>query len=149
MENSWAAASALNPQTAYGGDVITRIDYCRGNPEGISVLRSVLIGQLELMLDEVLGKGRSREQVYLMTAAGNTTMLHILAGVNPLSLAVAPFRPTFLKSLVVEGERSGLPIARRGRACLFAGRGGLCRRGYYLRPHGNRLPVLLRQHLIR
>ena len=113
--------SALNPQTAYGGDVITRIDYCRGNQEGISVLKSVLIGQLGLMLDEVLGKGRSREQVYLMTAAGNTTMLHILAGVNPLSLAVAPFRPTFLKSLVVEGERSGLPIAGRGRVVFLPG----------------------------
>ena len=115
------ASSALNPQTAYGGDVITRIDYCRENPEGIGVLRSALIGQLELMLDEALGKGRSRDQVYLMTAAGNTTMLHILAGVNPLSLALAPFRPTFLKSLAVEGERSGLPIARRGRLVLLPG----------------------------
>jgi uncharacterized 2Fe-2S/4Fe-4S cluster protein (DUF4445 family) len=114
-------SSALNPQTAYGGDVITRIDYCRENPEGISVLRSALIGQLESMLDEVLGEERSREQVYLMTAAGNTTMLHILAGVNPLSLALAPFRPTFLKSLVVEGERSGLPIASRGRLVFLPG----------------------------
>ena len=114
-------SSALNPQTAYGGDVITRIDYCRENPEGISVLRSALIGQLESMLDEVLGEERSRDQVYLMTAAGNTTMLHILAGVNPLSLALAPFRPTFLKSLVVEGERSGLPIASRGRLVFLPG----------------------------
>jgi len=114
-------SSALNPQTAYGGDVITRIDYCRENPDGISVLRSALIGQLESMLDEVLGEERSREQVYLMTAAGNTTMLHILAGVNPLSLALAPFRPTFLKSLVVEGERSGLPIASRGRLVFLPG----------------------------
>ncbi|MGO9572678.1 MAG: ASKHA domain-containing protein [Desulfomonilaceae bacterium] len=114
-------SSALNPQTSYGGDVITRINYCRENPNGVSVLRSALIGQLGLMLDEALGQGRSRGQVSLMTAAGNTTMLHILAGVNPLSLALAPFRPTFLKPLILEGERSGLPIHPRGRVILLPG----------------------------
>jgi uncharacterized 2Fe-2S/4Fe-4S cluster protein (DUF4445 family) len=114
-------SSALNPQTSYGGDVITRINYCRENPDGVSVLQSELIRQLGVMLDEALGQGRSRDQVYLMTAAGNTTMLHILAGVNPLSLALAPFRPTFLKPLVLEGERSGLPIHPRGRVILLPG----------------------------
>ncbi len=114
-------SSALNPQTSYGGDVITRINYCRENPDGVSVLRSELTRQLGVMLDEALGQGRSRDQVYLMTAAGNTTMLHILAGVNPLSLALAPFRPTFLNPLVLEGERSGLPIHPRGRVILLPG----------------------------
>jgi len=114
-------SSALNPQTSYGGDVITRINYCRENPDGVSVLRSELTRQLGVMLDEALGEGRSRDQVYLMTAAGNTTMLHILAGVNPLSLALAPFRPTFLDALVLEGERSGLPIHPRGRVILLPG----------------------------
>ena len=112
-------SSALNPQTSYGGDVITRINYCREHPDGVSVLRSELTQQLGMMLDEALGEERSRDQVFLMTAAGNTTMLHILAGVNPLSLALAPFRPTFLKSLVLEGERSGLPIHPRGRVILL------------------------------
>ena len=114
-------SSALNPQTAYGGDVITRISYCRNNPDGLSFLRSALIEKLESMLDEVLGGKQSRDQVYLAAAAGNTTMLHILAGVNPLSLALAPFRPAFLKPLVIEGERSGLSMAPRGRLILLPG----------------------------
>ena len=114
-------SSALNPQTAYGGDVITRIVYCRNNPDGLSVLRSVLIEKLESMLDEVLGRDRSRDQVYLAVAAGNTTMLHILAGVNPLPLSLAPFRPAFLKPLVIEEERSGLSMAPGGRLILLPG----------------------------
>jgi uncharacterized 2Fe-2S/4Fe-4S cluster protein (DUF4445 family) len=73
------------------------------------------------MLEEALGRGRTPGQVFLMTAAGNTTMLHILAGVNPLSLALTPFRPAFLKPLVLEGERSGLPIAPQGRLILLPG----------------------------
>jgi len=38
-----------------------------------------------------------------------------------LSLALAPFRPAFLKPLVLEGERSGLPIAPQGRLILLPG----------------------------
>ncbi|MDR3556291.1 MAG: ASKHA domain-containing protein [Syntrophobacteraceae bacterium] len=114
-------SSALNPQTAYGGDVITRIDYCRKEREGLSVLRWALIEQLGVMLDETLGPDLSRDQVYLMSVAANSTMLHILAGVNPVSLALAPFRPVFLKPLVVEAERFGLPIAPRGRLLLLPG----------------------------
>jgi uncharacterized 2Fe-2S/4Fe-4S cluster protein (DUF4445 family) len=48
-------------------------------------------------------------------------MLHILAGVNPLSLALAPFRPTFLRPLVLDGERSGLPLHPQGRVILLPG----------------------------
>ncbi len=121
-------SSALNPQTSYGGDVITRINHCRQNPDGVSNLRSGLTRQLGVMLDEALGQGRSRSQVYLMIAAGNTTMLHILAGVHPLSLAVAPFRPTFLKPLALEGERYSLPIHPQGRLILLPGAAGLYRR---------------------
>ncbi|MCA1959642.1 MAG: ASKHA domain-containing protein [Desulfomonile sp.] len=113
--------SSLNPQTAYGGDVITRITYCRQEPDGLSTLRHALTQKLGEMLDEALGPDHSREQVYLMTVAANTTMLHILAGVEPLSLALAPFRPVFLKSLALTGEQSGLPIHPRGRAILLPG----------------------------
>jgi uncharacterized 2Fe-2S/4Fe-4S cluster protein (DUF4445 family) len=111
-------SSALNPQTAYGGDVITRINFCRENPEGLSTLRSAALKELGTMLDEALGPQRSRDQVYLVTVAANTTMLHILAGVQPLSLGLAPFRPTFLGSVVLTGEQSGLPIHPQAR-CIF------------------------------
>ena len=114
-------SAGLNPQTAYGGDVITRIAYCHREENGLFTLRSVLTEKLGHMMDEALGPDRSRDQVYLMTVAGNTTMLHILAGVHPFSLAMAPYRPTFLRSLVLSGEESGLPIHPRGRAVLLPG----------------------------
>jgi len=166
--------SSLNPQTAYGGDVITRITYCHQEPDGLSTLRDALTQKLGEMLHEALESSLStsfhkcgsvfgpvtpakagvhpappsdwipasagmttewppntapnlgiaslsREQVYLMTVAANTTMLHVLAGVEPLSLALAPFRPAFLKPLILAGEQSGLPIHPRGRALLLPG----------------------------
>lgn len=118
---SIGCTSALNPQTAWGGDVITRIDYCRKERDGLSVLRSALLVQLGTILDEALGPELARDQVYLVSVAGNSTMLHILAGVNPLGLALAPFRPVFLKPLVLTAERCGLPIAPGGRLVLLPG----------------------------
>lgn len=113
---------ALNPQTAYGGDVITRIDYCRHNPEGASVLKAEVTRQIDLMLTEALGAiGSSPNQVRLLTAAGNTTMLHILAGINPSPLASAPFTPAFLKTLVLSGDRLAVQVAPTARIMFLPG----------------------------
>ncbi|HYA41468.1 MAG TPA: ASKHA domain-containing protein, partial [Syntrophobacteraceae bacterium] len=57
----------------------------------------------------------------LAVAAGNTAMLHILAGVYPLSLSLAPYRPVFLKPLVIEAECSGFSMAPGGRLILLPG----------------------------
>lgn len=116
------AGSALNPQTAYGGDVITRIGYCRKEEEGLSRLRAAVVKAVNEMLDEALhSHGASRDQVYLMTIAANSTMLHIIAGVQPLSLALSPFRPIFLRRLTLQGAPAGLPIHPRGRCLLLPG----------------------------
>jgi uncharacterized 2Fe-2S/4Fe-4S cluster protein (DUF4445 family) len=73
------------------------------------------------MLDRALGPLHGRDQVYLMIVAGNTAMLHILAGIQPLSLALAPFRPEFLASLVLDADRSGMPMNPLGRCILLPG----------------------------
>ena len=114
-------SSALNPQTAYGGDVITRISHCRQDQHELSRLQDLAVEKIGAMLDEALGSDRLRDQVYLMTVAGNTTMLHLLAGVYPLSLALAPFRPIFLESLEVRGDELPFPLNPRGRGILLPG----------------------------
>ena len=114
-------SSALNPQTAFGGDVITRINYCRQETEGVQVLAESVIGGLAVMMDEALGPDLTRDRVYLMTVAGNTTMLHILARIQPLSLGLSPFRPAFLNPLVLMGDQSGMPMHPQGRCILLPG----------------------------
>jgi uncharacterized 2Fe-2S/4Fe-4S cluster protein (DUF4445 family) len=115
------ASSALNPQTAYGGDVISRITHCRQDPHELSRLQTLAVEKIGAMLDEALGSDHQRDQVYLITVAGNTTMLHLLAGVYPLSLALAPFRPIFLEPLEVRSDQLPLPLNPRGRGILLPG----------------------------
>jgi uncharacterized 2Fe-2S/4Fe-4S cluster protein (DUF4445 family) len=111
-------ASALNPQTAYGGDVITRIAHCRQDLQAISTLQNLAVEKIGALLEEALGPDHNKEQVYLMMVAANTTMLHLLAGVYPLSLAMAPFRPIFIESLVLGNHHLSLRINPYGR-CIF------------------------------
>lgn len=77
-----------NPQAAFGGDVISRIEYA--NRGGLKELQDKICGLIDQMIREF---GKELNKIVL---TGNTTMLHLLAGLDPASLAVAPFRPQSL-----------------------------------------------------
>ncbi|MDR3038582.1 MAG: ASKHA domain-containing protein, partial [Candidatus Adiutrix sp.] len=101
--------SLINPQTRQGLDVISRITYCadRGSA-GVSELRAALWAALnELALGLARDHGLEPRFIYLVAVAANTTMLHLLTGISPVSLGSAPFAPVFTRSL-------GLPAAAFG-----------------------------------
>lgn len=75
-----------NPQRSFGADVISRIEYCIKN--GPELLQKVLLEELSALL-----KGREGAALYV---AGNTTMLHLLFGVDPSPMGAAPYTPAFL-----------------------------------------------------
>ena len=90
-----ADASELNHQVAHGADVLSRID--AANRAGVWPLQSLIIAQLNAMIDQVLAAGAvDGAQVTRMTVTGNTTMLHLLTGLPVQSLGVAPFTPVTL-----------------------------------------------------
>ena len=104
-------ASFLNPQNIYGADVISRITYCQENKNGLSDLRQVIINAINNELDRFsLMKGISSASFERMIVAGNTTMLHLLLGEDPVSIALAPFIPKFTDMQVRKGDLSGLNI---------------------------------------
>ncbi len=110
-------ASALNPQRPYGADVISRIEHASTGPEALARLQRLVadrIGTLAVGLAAAHGYGR--EDLLAYALAGNTTMMHLLAGVPPRSIAVAPFIPATLSARTVRADAIGLP----------AGEGALC-----------------------
>lgn len=88
--------SSLNPQTQYGGDVLTRIEYCMENPLGSIKLQELIIVEINNTLKKLVKDGYNVTDIYHMVISANTTMLHLLLGINPKSLARAPYRPMFL-----------------------------------------------------
>lgn len=79
---------AENAQRGYGADVISRIEACKTH--GASVLSDRITGQLEAMAAECL-RDAGISAVSESVVTGNATMLHIYEGLDPFSLAVAPF----------------------------------------------------------
>ncbi|MBE6753937.1 MAG: DUF4445 domain-containing protein [Ruminococcaceae bacterium] len=82
-----------NAQRTMGADVMTRIACC-GSEGGLEKLRSTVCRQLERMMDEAAHILGLTQDYAACTAAGNTTMLSIIAGIDPTPLGVAPYRTT-------------------------------------------------------
>lgn len=104
-------ASAFNGQLKYGDNVLTRINRCQTDPASVGELQQAICeGTLHPLVQEALTKiGQSSDAVACATAAGNATMLHLFAGVDPSSMGMAPFTPTFLEHREESGELLGLP----------------------------------------
>jgi uncharacterized 2Fe-2S/4Fe-4S cluster protein (DUF4445 family) len=95
---SLGARSEINAQAGYGADVLSRIAASE-EPGGLEALRDPIRSQLRRMIAELAadaGGGASVEDVLSIAVAGNTTMLHFLAGVPPGAMARSPFTPAFL-----------------------------------------------------
>ena len=107
--------TVLNPQAKYGADVISRINYCITLPEGLHTLQSELIDAINLQMAHFTGKPDIKpDDIVKICICGNTTMLHILLGVNPEPLAFVPFTPVFTEQKVIRASKLNLDCNPRG-----------------------------------
>ena len=89
-----AEAMTYNGQIGYGADVITRIACCQ-KPGGLKKLQQAVVATINQVIDELLAQSQTKaEDIGHMTIAGNTTMTHILLGINPKYIRLAPYTPT-------------------------------------------------------
>ena len=101
---------ATNPQRAFGADVISRIEYCQKN--GVAALTGAIRAEVRRMIREIGAVDLDRLYV-----AGNTTMLHVFAGVDPSSMGRAPYTPSFLGEIEHPAQAFGLSGVRS--VCLM------------------------------
>ncbi|MEI7766394.1 MAG: ASKHA domain-containing protein [Phycisphaerae bacterium] len=99
-------AAQFNEQMKLGDDVVTRINLCLTDPTMLVRLQQAIIeATLYPLLRSALAQlDASLNQVRCFTIAGNTTMLHLLAGVNPGPMGMAPFTPVFLAHRVLPAQ---------------------------------------------
>jgi uncharacterized 2Fe-2S/4Fe-4S cluster protein (DUF4445 family) len=94
-----ARASGYNKQMKHGDNVLTRIQYCFQKPDHVGQLKkAVEYDTIQPLIDRAIDRaGVDPGRVACLAVAGNTTMLHLLAGVDPTSMGIAPFTPTFIE----------------------------------------------------
>ena len=93
-----ASGGAGNGQARYGADVISRIIES-GRPGGGERLRRAVIDDtLRPLLSRLCGQaGVAPERIYRACVAGNTTMNHLLLGLDAGPVRLEPYIPTFLR----------------------------------------------------
>ena len=104
-------SSFLNPQKLYGADVISRISYCQENVTGLMELQKSLVDSINLELNGFKHeRSLESENLERIVFVGNATMLHILLGEDPVSIALAPFKPRFTDKQERRGSQTGLRV---------------------------------------
>lgn len=98
-----AQAAMFNQQMNLGDDVVTRIQLCMNDSSMVAAMQKLVARQtiLPLVNSALQHAGAKAEQVRCFAIAANTTMLHLVAGVDPTPMGTAPFTPAFLGHKVV------------------------------------------------
>lgn len=107
--------SFLNPQAAYGDDVISRIAYSSASPEALRKIRSVLTEEMDKKIGALAERcGVKKTEITEIVAAGNTVMEHLFVGVSPESIGRSPYNPQFLIHPPFKASEIGINIAEEG-----------------------------------
>jgi len=106
-----AKGSAGNGQIRYGADVINRIIES-DKPGGKERLQKAVIEEtLNPLLHNMCRQAKiTKRNIYRMCIAGNTTMNHLLMGVNANPLRMEPYIPTFFKTNSLFAQDVGLDV---------------------------------------
>lgn len=119
-----AVTSRLNPQTACGDDVLSRILYAQ-RPGGLEELRQRIASAVDQMIGELASETAiDRQAIYTAAVSGNTTMQQLFCGVDPRYLGQVPFVPATSEALHVPAAALGLRIHPRGRVYVLPVIGG-------------------------
>jgi uncharacterized 2Fe-2S/4Fe-4S cluster protein (DUF4445 family) len=106
-----ARAGAMNPQIAYGEDVISRVAHCSRVPDGARQLQAALMESLNGLLAEMCAQAAvAPGQVRDAVLVGNTAMHHLAAGLPVEPLGHAPFAPATTGALSLPAGGLGLRI---------------------------------------
>ena len=108
-----ARAGAMNPQIAYGEDVVSRIAYANHSAGAEQLLHKRLVDELDRMVGELCREaGAGRDQIVDAVVVGNTVMHHFVAGLPVRQLGAAPYIAAVSEAVVAPAEEIGLQLGR-------------------------------------
>ncbi len=115
--------SMMNPQVKYGEDVVSRISYHMGNPDGLARMSSDIIKAINSLIDKAVtakatddesdpslsvSAGIRQEDIVDVAICSNTAMHHILLQLDPEPLGAIPFTPAIHHSISMKCRDLGI-----------------------------------------
>lgn len=105
-----ATRSDYNDQVACGLDVISRINYAQ-RPERLRELRDRILGTINGLIKQVCqSHAVEPREICNAVISGNTTMVHLLLGLPPEHIRLAPYTPTVLETPFLSASEVGIDI---------------------------------------
>ncbi len=107
-----ATEAMMNPQVAYGEDLMSRISYATKEKHGLKKLNDAVIEGLNEIADGACKKaGIERTDIIDMAVVGNTCIHHLFLNIPPQFLGKSPFVPAIHHSVDVKARDLGLKVA--------------------------------------
>ncbi len=139
-----ASEAIMNPQVAYGEDLLSRVSYAISEPEGLARMNRAIITSLNDLADRAArAAGIASEDITEIVLVGNTVMHHILLGIDPRELGGMPFPAAVHGPLDCKARDLGLTLAPGAMAHILpieAGYVGADNVGVILAEEPHRVP---------
>ena len=114
-----AKLGAMNPQIAYGEDVISRIAYANDHAGGADTLQGRLVETLNTLAGDLCGEANVLpDQIVEAVIVGNTAMHHLFVGLPVKQLGLAPYVPAVGAAMEFPAREIGLQLAPGARVYL-------------------------------
>ena len=106
-----AQKADYNGQIARGEDVISRIIYASKGEDNLQELQRLVVETFNGLLKQAAEeRGISLDQIYKAVVAGNSTMLHLFAGIPPETIRLMPFITVVNQLPPFEAREIGLDV---------------------------------------
>ena len=101
---------AFNPQAKYGDDVISRIAYAE-NEAKLTELHKVIIDCINKLITQLCGQASIKsENIYQVSAVGNTTMNYLFLKLPVTQLGQAPYEALYVDAKDTPAQQLALQI---------------------------------------
>ncbi|HWO05101.1 MAG TPA: ASKHA domain-containing protein, partial [Methylomirabilota bacterium] len=115
-----AAVSSLNPQAVFGGDLMSRIAFAQFDAGNLRKLQTRIIGLLNQHIEQITREsGVLAKWIYKVVIVGNTCMHHLLLGIDPSYVGLAPYAPVVRQPLILPARELFLKLSPEARVCLL------------------------------
>ncbi|TFG32351.1 DUF4445 domain-containing protein [Candidatus Thorarchaeota archaeon] len=110
--NQIAQVESLNPQTAYGEDVISRITYAAREKDGAIILQERVVNEINHQISKLVeNTGINLNQIRRIVVVGNTAMHHLLLAADTITLGLSPYLPSISGPTTIKPQQLGIQMS--------------------------------------
>jgi uncharacterized 2Fe-2S/4Fe-4S cluster protein (DUF4445 family) len=120
-----AVCGVLNPQIAYGEDLISRLNHALQNRENAHALAAKVRKALDSLIAEMVDLAQTeRDRITDLCIVGNTAMTHLLLELPVAQLAASPYVAASSAAMDIKAQELNLTVAPGAWVHILPGIGG-------------------------